>query len=61
MLDIGLPELLIVLLVVLLLFGPGRLARVMGDLGKGLRPFKDGVCDEMKESSVQNAKPEGKK
>lgn len=39
----GLPELLIILVVVLLLFGPGRIAKIAGELGKGIRSFRDGV------------------
>ena len=41
--DIGVPELLIILVVVLLLFGPGRIAKTAGELGKGLRAFRDGL------------------
>ncbi len=41
--DIGLPEILIILLVVLLLFGPGRLANVGRDLGRGIREFRDAL------------------
>ena len=37
---IGAPELLIVLLIVLLIFGAGKLPEVFGSLGKGLREFK---------------------
>ncbi|MDD5586151.1 MAG: twin-arginine translocase TatA/TatE family subunit [Alphaproteobacteria bacterium] len=36
-------HILIVLLVVLIVFGAGRLPHVMGDLGKGIRSFKDGL------------------
>lgn len=36
-------HILVVLLVVLVLFGAGKLPSVMGDLGKGLRNFKDGL------------------
>ena len=36
-------HILIVLLLVLVLFGAGKLPQVMGDLGKGLRNFKDGL------------------
>ena len=39
----GLPELLIILVVVLLLFGPGRIAKIAGEMGKGIRSFKDGI------------------
>lgn len=40
---IGWPELLIVLLVVLLIFGVGRIARVGGELGKGVSAFREGL------------------
>lgn len=36
-------HILLVLVVVLVVFGAGKLPGVMGDLGKGLRNFKDGL------------------
>lgn len=36
-------HILVVLVVVLVVFGAGRLPHVMGDLGKGIRSFKDGL------------------
>jgi len=39
-------HIIIVLLIVLVLFGAGKLPAVMGDLGKGLRSFKDGIKGE---------------
>jgi sec-independent protein translocase protein TatA len=44
--DIGAPELLIVLFIVVLLFGPGRLAGLGAELGKGIRSFKQGLNPE---------------
>jgi sec-independent protein translocase protein TatA len=38
-------QLLIILLIILVLFGAGRLPQVMSDLGKGLKSFKDGMKD----------------
>ncbi|MFZ5821862.1 MAG: twin-arginine translocase TatA/TatE family subunit [Chloroflexota bacterium] len=52
----GLPELLIILVVVLLLFGPGRIAKIAGELGKGIRSFKDGVGASQEEKTEE--KPE---
>lgn len=39
-------HILVVVIVVLLLFGAGRLPRVMEDLAKGLKAFKKGLKDE---------------
>jgi len=40
---IGFPELLILLVVVLLVFGPKRLPEMGRSLGKGMREFKDSI------------------
>ena len=42
-LGIGLPEILIVLVIVLLIFGPKKLPDLGRSLGRGLREFKDSV------------------
>ena len=42
---LGMPELLIILLVVLLLFGAKRLPEIGSSLGKSLRAFKKSVGD----------------
>ena len=52
MFDIGWPELLIVLVVVVLILGPGRLAKTMGELAKGFRSFRDSVTSEDESDSV---------
>ncbi len=43
---LSLPHLLIVALVVLVLFGRGRISDMMGDFGKGIKSFKEGMADE---------------
>ncbi|WP_088342753.1 MULTISPECIES: twin-arginine translocase TatA/TatE family subunit [Rhodomicrobium] len=40
------PHLLILLLVVILLFGRGKISDLMGDLAKGIKSFKKGIADE---------------
>jgi sec-independent protein translocase protein TatA len=37
---------LIVIILVLLLFGRGRISEMMGDVGKGLKSFKQGMADD---------------
>ena len=46
--DIGVPELLIVLVIVIVLFGPGRFGKILGELGAGLRSFKDNLSGDDK-------------
>ncbi len=45
MAGLGIPELLIILAVVLLVFGVGRISKIGGELGKGIQAFRDGVKD----------------
>jgi sec-independent protein translocase protein TatA len=47
---------IIVLVVVLLLFGRGRISDVMGDFGKGISSFKKGMADAERETEVKPAK-----
>jgi sec-independent protein translocase protein TatA len=59
----GLPELLILLVLVILLFGVGRISKVAGELGKGIRSFKDGISGkgEGEKAETTEEKPEEKK
>ena len=43
--SIGLPEVLLIALVVLLLFGGKKIPELMRGLGKGLKSFKEGMKD----------------
>ena len=43
---IGVTELVVILVIVLVVFGAGKLTKTMGDLGKGVRAFKDGIKDD---------------
>jgi sec-independent protein translocase protein TatA len=49
---IGLPEILLLGLVCLILFGPKRLPEMGRGLGKGLREFKDSVSGDNKDDSL---------
>jgi sec-independent protein translocase protein TatA len=44
----GVPELLIILVIVILLFGVGRISKIAGEMGKGIKSFKDGLQGEKK-------------
>jgi sec-independent protein translocase protein TatA len=47
--NIGLPGLLLIAVVVLVLFGKGKVSSLMGEVGKGITAFKKGVNDGTKE------------
>lgn len=44
--QIGIWQILIIALVVLVLFGRGRISEMMGDFGKGVKSFKQGLNDD---------------
>jgi sec-independent protein translocase protein TatA len=47
--NIGLPGLLLIAVVVLVLFGRGKISSLMGEVGKGITAFKKGVDDSKNE------------
>jgi len=40
------PELLLVLVIIVLIFGVGRISKVAGELGRGINAFKKGISGE---------------
>ena len=52
--SLGLGQILIVLVLVLIIFGAGKIPRVMGDLAKGLKAFKEGLKEDETSSSSNN-------
>ena len=48
-------QILIIILIVLLLFGAGRLPRIMEDMAKGIKSFKKGMKEEDEQSGNNSA------
>lgn len=44
--SLGVPELLVILVIIVVIFGVGRLPEIGGALGKGIREFRSSVKDE---------------
>ncbi len=55
--NIGLPGILLIAIVVLVLFGRGKISSLMGEVGKGITSFKKGI-NEGKEELDQAAADE---
>lgn len=60
MFGLGIQELLIILVIALVIFGPSKLPQIGSGLGKAIRDFKKGVSDEGEETT-KDAKPNNSK
>ena len=59
--NLGPTELIIILVIVLLLFGVGRLSRIGGELGRGIREFRTGLKGDEEEAEVSTEKEASEK
>lgn len=55
MMHFGTTELIIILVIIVLLFGVGRIGKVAGELGKGVRNFRSGLSG--KDDEGEGVKP----
>ena len=53
--NIGLPGLLLIAVVVLVMFGRGKISGLMGEVGKGITSFKKGINEGKKELEEADA------
>jgi sec-independent protein translocase protein TatA len=58
MFGIGMPELLVILVIILIIFGAGKLPQIGEGLGKGIRNFRKATTKEPEEIDVTSKKPE---
>ena len=54
--SIGAPELIVIALIALLLFGAGRIADIGKGLGQGIKNFKQGMADDAAEEVADTSK-----
>ena len=51
--NLGAPELIILLLIVIVLFGVGRISKIAGELGSGIRAFRQGISASTEETEKE--------
>jgi sec-independent protein translocase protein TatA len=57
--NLGPTELIIILVIIVVLFGVGRIGKIAGELGSGIRAFKEGLQgDEKEEEKKETTTPE---
>ena len=59
--NLGTTELIIILVIVLLLFGVGRIGKIAGEMGKGVREFREGLGGKEEEGEEEPPKEKGAK
>lgn len=59
--SLGIWQIVIIALLVLVIFGRGKIPQIMGDLGKGLRSFKDGITGDGDKKDAPLPPPDDKK
>jgi len=53
-------EIIIISVIVLLVFGPGRITKVAGEMGKSSKAFKDGLSEDKKSEDEESEDPKSK-
>ncbi len=51
--SLGPTELIIILLIIIVLFGVGRIGKIAGELGSGIRSFREGLRGDDEEKATQ--------
>jgi sec-independent protein translocase protein TatA len=54
--SLGWPEVILILVVLLLVFGVGRITKIGSELGSGLKAFKDGLSGDKTETPNKDDK-----
>jgi sec-independent protein translocase protein TatA len=54
--NLGPTELIIILVIIIILFGAGRISKIAGELGQGIREFRKGLSSEEEKKPAEEKK-----
>ena len=56
--NFGTPELILVIIIIVLLFGVGRISKISGEIGSSIKAFRDGLASEKDKDKKDTDKAE---
>jgi sec-independent protein translocase protein TatA len=54
--NLGPTELIIILVIIIILFGAGRISKIAGELGQGIREFRKGLSPDEEKKAAEEKK-----
>jgi sec-independent protein translocase protein TatA len=57
---LGTPELVLVIVIIVLLFGVGRISKISGEIGSSIKAFREGIASEKDKDKKESEKTDTK-
>jgi sec-independent protein translocase protein TatA len=57
---LGTPELLLIIVIIVLLFGVGRISKISGEIGSSIKAFREGIASEKDKDKKESEKTDTK-